>query len=250
MLDEPTIIPIEAEAPTFTVGLVINGETVDVTGDGHPAIEVLLRLSGHTRVQLTFTRPRSDGPTAWCNWLDELAWDLGAPVTLLMGYEGSPKWMVEGELTCLKPRFPLKSDPTMTVEAEGHLLPDPAGRHAFTWGMDLVRMVGARRYAEKVRHIRVGDRDVYVPHEEDDEQQSLPGRLAELGTYELTRTHAACAGMPELRPQAMVELDGLGRRYSGDYYVTRVRHTLAAGDKARLLTDFEGFLIPSDLPRL
>lgn len=250
MIDEPTVIPIEAEAPAFTVGLVINGETVDLTGDGHPAIEVLLRLSGHTRVQLTFTRHRAEGLTAWCNWLDELAWDLGAPVTLLMGFEGSPKWMMEGELSCLKPRFPLKSNPTMTVEADGYLLPDPAGRYAFTWGMDLVRMVGTRRYVERVREIRVEDREVHVPHEEDDQQHRLPGRLLEPGTFELTRTHAACSGMPELRPQAVVELDGLGRRYSGDYFVTRVRHTLAAGRESRLLTDFEGFLIPSDTPRL
>jgi phage protein D len=36
-------------------------------------------------------------------------------------------------------------------------------------------------------------------------------------------------GIPELRPGDNVKLLGLGQRFSGDYYVKKVQHTLGNG---------------------
>jgi uncharacterized protein len=46
----------------------------------------------------------------------------------------------------------------------------------------------------------------------------------------------ACAGNPSLLSRQMIELKGLGRRYSGSYYVTSTTHTIDSGGYR---TDFE-----------
>ncbi len=39
----------------------------------------------------------------------------------------------------------------------------------------------------------------------------------------------SCPGRPELRAGTVVKIDGLGKRFSGSYYVTSVTHTISAG---------------------
>lgn len=54
--------------------------------------------------------------------------------------------------------------------------------------------------------------------------------------YELIEANGACIGDAEMRAKSLVEIAGIGRKFSGTYYVTRVTHTL---DDSGYLCDFE-----------
>ena len=46
--------------------------------------------------------------------------------------------------------------------------------------------------------------------------------------YEFITATGKVAGLPELRPGDNLEMFGLGRRFSGSYYVKRVEHSLGS----------------------
>jgi phage protein D len=46
-------------------------------------------------------------------------------------------------------------------------------------------------------------------------------------------------GQPDLRPGDNVEIDGVGRRFTGRYHVTKVSHVI---NQQGYLTEFEGYL--------
>ncbi|MBI2930625.1 MAG: phage late control D family protein [Planctomycetes bacterium] len=54
--------------------------------------------------------------------------------------------------------------------------------------------------------------------------------------YELVTATGACVGDPELRAKRLVNVAGVGERFSGTYYLTRVTHTL---DDSGYLCEFE-----------
>ena len=54
--------------------------------------------------------------------------------------------------------------------------------------------------------------------------------------YELIEATGTCVGDTELRAKSLLEIEGVGRKFSGTYYVTRVTHTL---DNGGYLCDFE-----------
>jgi phage protein D len=54
--------------------------------------------------------------------------------------------------------------------------------------------------------------------------------------YELVTAVGACAGDPELRAKRLIAIAGVGTKFSGTYYLTRVTHTL---DDSGYLCEFE-----------
>lgn len=54
--------------------------------------------------------------------------------------------------------------------------------------------------------------------------------------YGLIEAHGACIGEPELKAKSLITIDGVGKKFSGTYYVTRVMHTL---DDSGYLSEFE-----------
>jgi Bacteriophage probable baseplate hub protein len=54
--------------------------------------------------------------------------------------------------------------------------------------------------------------------------------------YGLIEAHGTCIGEPELRAKGLIEIKGVGRKFSGTYYVTRVAHTL---DEHGYLCEFD-----------
>jgi len=54
--------------------------------------------------------------------------------------------------------------------------------------------------------------------------------------YELTEAHGSCIGDPELRAKALIEIAGVGSKFSGTYYLARVQHTL---DSSGYLCEFD-----------
>jgi len=55
--------------------------------------------------------------------------------------------------------------------------------------------------------------------------------------YHYLKVSGQVIGLPDLRPGYNVELQGLGKRFSGTYYLLKVEHTLG---NSGYLTSFEG----------
>ena len=54
--------------------------------------------------------------------------------------------------------------------------------------------------------------------------------------YEFITGTGQVIGLPDLRPGDNLELQGLGRRFTGQYYIKKIEHTLGASG---YLTTFE-----------
>jgi uncharacterized protein len=79
--------------------------------------------------------------------------------------------------------------------------------------------------AEKV----LGDRQEIVveqPVDSEEEARELAISLLRERAYRFNTGSGRIAGLPQLRPNDNLELRGLGRRFSGLYYVRQVEHTL------------------------
>ncbi|MEV6824480.1 type IV secretion protein Rhs [Amycolatopsis sp. NPDC051102] len=73
-----------------------------------------------------------------------------------------------------------------------------------------------------------GRQDVLVdaPVTSDEEARELAISLLRERAYEFITATGRVAGLPELQPGDNLEIYGLGRRFSGPYFVKRVEHTL------------------------
>jgi phage protein D len=69
---------------------------------------------------------------------------------------------------------------------------------------------------------------VDAPVTSDQEARELAISLLRERSYEFITATGRVAGLPELRPGDNVEIFGLGRRFSGTYFVKRVEHTLGS----------------------
>ncbi|GAB7044480.1 MULTISPECIES: phage late control D family protein [Catenuloplanes] len=76
---------------------------------------------------------------------------------------------------------------------------------------------------------------VDAPVASDEEARELAISLLRERAYEFITATGRIAGLPELRPGDNLEVYGLGRRFTGSYYVKRVEHSLGTGG---FLTDF------------
>ncbi|MEU3632575.1 MULTISPECIES: phage late control D family protein [Streptomyces] len=76
-----------------------------------------------------------------------------------------------------------------------------------------------------------GRQDVVVdaPVGSDEEARELAVSLLRERAYEFITATGKVAGLPELRPGDNLEVHGVGRRFSGMYFVKRVEHTLNTG---------------------
>jgi uncharacterized protein len=78
-----------------------------------------------------------------------------------------------------------------------------------------------------------------------EEARELAGALLRERAYQFITGTGRIAGLPRLRLQDVLEIHGIGLRFSGNYYVTRVEHTLSAsgfftGFRARRIADGSG----------
>ena len=75
-----------------------------------------------------------------------------------------------------------------------------------------------------------------------EEARQLAAALLRERAYQFITGTGRMAGLPELRLRDVLEIHGIGLRFSGNYYVTRVEHTLSAsgfftGFRARRIAD-------------
>jgi phage protein D len=88
-----------------------------------------------------------------------------------------------------------------------------------TTGVTLVE----RTLGKKASRVVVGE-SAQTPDEAEDLAGSMLNELA----FEYIVGEGTCMGAPEIRPGTVLELKGLGRRFSGPYYVRSVTHSLLA----------------------
>jgi phage protein D len=82
------------------------------------------------------------------------------------------------------------------------------------------------------RHVLVNDHNVASQQEANE----IARAQLEAQGMEYITGRGSCVGNPELTSRTVVELTGLGRRFSGIYYVTSTTHNIGSGG---YLTDFE-----------
>jgi Bacteriophage probable baseplate hub protein len=75
---------------------------------------------------------------------------------------------------------------------------------------------------------RKGDQVVDAPVTTQDEAQKLAEALLRDKAYEFITGDGRVIGIPDLKPGSNVELCGLGKRFSGVYYVKSVSHSIGA----------------------
>ena len=73
---------------------------------------------------------------------------------------------------------------------------------------------------------RKGDQVVDAPVTSQDEAQRLAEALLRDKAYQFITGDGRVIGIPDLRPADNVELCGLGKRFSGLYYVKSVSHAI------------------------
>jgi phage protein D len=86
---------------------------------------------------------------------------------------------------------------------------------------------------------RLQDRqDIVVdqPVTSQEEARALAISLLRERAYEFIKGSGQVIGLPDLRPGDNLEINGLGKRFSGEYYVLKVEHTLGSSG---YLTQFE-----------
>jgi|tagenome__1003787_1003787.scaffolds.fasta_scaffold20878692_2 phage protein D len=76
---------------------------------------------------------------------------------------------------------------------------------------------------------------VNAPVATQEEAKRLAESMLAETAYDFLTASAKAIGLPDLRPADNVEIHGVGKRFSGTYYVTRVVHTLNANG---LITEF------------
>ncbi len=86
------------------------------------------------------------------------------------------------------------------------------------------------------------DTVIDMPVASEQEARVLAAALLRERAYQFITGTGRVAGLPELRPRDMLEIHGVGLRFSGNYYVTQVEHTLSAsgfftGFRARRIAD-------------
>ncbi len=87
-----------------------------------------------------------------------------------------------------------------------------------------------------------GDTVIDAPVATAEEARQLAAALLRERAYQFITGTGRIAGLPDLRLRDVLEIHGIGLRFSGNYYVTRVEHTLSAsgfftGFSARRIAD-------------
>ncbi|OLF10191.1 type IV secretion protein Rhs [Actinophytocola xinjiangensis] len=128
--------------------------------------------------------------------------------------------------------------PTLTVSQQVSKLTvrgwDPRTKQAIAFTATAENLPAGQNSAggesgpEVAESVLGGRQEVLVdaPVTSDQEARELAISLLRERSYEFITATGRVAGLPELRPGDNLEIFGLGRRFSGTYFVKRVEHTL------------------------
>ena len=105
-----------------------------------------------------------------------------------------------------------------------------AGDERVKMGKETGQQIVQRVFGD--HHIIIADHNIASS----DEASMMSRAGLETQAMEFIQGRGSCAGNPQLRSRKVIELRGLGKRFSGNYYVTSTTHTIDAGGYR---TDFD-----------
>lgn len=177
---------------------------------------------------LHFRRPESTAAPALA-----LAWGSAAAAGPLPGLPGVPVY----PLRSFSPTLDARQQVTEVVVVGQ----DPLSRETFEGratardvpaaGREPAADVAVRAFGVR-NELRVGDEPVATQAEARQRARAIFAEKA----MQLVRGSGATIGLPELKPGTTVQLEGLGPRFGGRYYVSRVTHRMDGGG---FLTSFD-----------
>lgn len=94
---------------------------------------------------------------------------------------------------------------------------------------DLVGKKSAGTSGPEVVEEKLGKKEEIVvnsPVQTEEEAKALAVSLLRERAYEFLKGSGQAIGLPDMRPGDNVEIEGIGSRFSGQYYVTRVEHSI------------------------
>ena len=130
----------------------------------------------------------------------------------------------------------IRFTPTLTAASQVRRLTvygwDPRTKQSIRRHRD--RGQPARRHGRRADRARRGHQSARGPRGNRDrragghveEARALAIALLRERAYQFITGTGRIAGLPLLRPRDVLEIHGIGRRFSGNYFVTRVEHTL------------------------
>ncbi len=205
------------EAPAPAIAVTIDGKSLDPP----VALDVLgavLRdvLNAADEFELTFN-----------NWDDERRefkydeselFELGRKIVLKMGYPGQLLTMTTGKIVSLSQEFPAEGGPTLKVSGTGgrRRAPAPARKpvkpvHTLTYGRSLIQFTPEVTLARQTA------------------KTPVKGRKRPPSSRHKVAATGATIGLPDLRAGVSVQIDGLGSRFNGGYFVTTTTHSITSG---------------------
>jgi phage protein D len=124
-----------------------------------------------------------------------------------------------------------KKEPLIGKASVGDLKPKMGAKTGPEIAEDCFKRMRPKDVPNPMLHIHQ-DRDIELPKEASEVAKAQLRRKA----LDFISGRGSCAGNPKLRARTVIELKGLGERFSGKYYVTSATHTIDAGGYR---TDFE-----------
>ncbi len=120
---------------------------------------------------------------------------------------------------------------------------DPMTKEVIEFTADASRLPaaadgGSRSGPEIVANALGSKQDMVLdaPVKSQEEAERLATSLLTEKAYGFITGSGRCVGLPDMRPGDLIELNKLGRRFSGDYYVTKVDHNISSSG---FFTQFE-----------
>lgn len=109
---------------------------------------------------------------------------------------------------------------------------DPKTKKAITGSAskdDLLGKTGSGTSGPEVAEKKLNKKEEILvdwPVRSKEEAKALAVSLLRERAYEYMRASGQAIGLPDMRPGDNVEIEGVGQRFSGKYYVTRVEHSI------------------------
>ncbi len=144
--------------------------------------------------------------------------ELNKKVAIKIGYANKLETVVEGEITSTKSIFPSDGPPRIEVYGRArnivNAIPVANNNPIFTltYGRTLLSFISIASIQEQNSKLATNAR-----------ASSLKVTKRSL------RCSAECVGLPDIKAQILISVEGIGNTYNGNYYVEKVTHTLKNG---------------------
>ncbi len=144
--------------------------------------------------------------------------ELKKNVAIKIGYASTLETVVEGEITSIKSIFPSDGPPRIEISGRARNIANAIlvanNKPVFTliYGRTLFNFISIASIQEQSSILAPNARASSL---------KVPKRNL--------RCSAECVGLPDLKAQILISVEGIGNTYNGNYYVEKVTHELKNG---------------------